>query len=99
MKTTVTKSDFRDAFNSIRPNNFSYDGLGTLYDFIEEMDDAGGTESELDVIAYCCEFAEYESLEEFHKDYDKEDYPTIEDIQDNTLFIPIDDDSFIIQCF
>lgn len=99
MKTTVSKSDFRDAFKRMDRDNFSYDGLGALYDFIEEIDEGCGKESELDVIAYCCEFTEYENIEEFHGNYDKEEYPDLETIRDHTMVIPIDDDSFIIQDF
>ena len=100
MKTTVSKSEFRDAFVSMnRGEQFTYDGLGALYDFIEEIDEGCDTETELDVIALCCEFTEYENIEEFHKTYDKDDYPTMEKIQDNTLLIKIDDDSFIIADF
>ncbi len=96
MKTTVSKSDFRDAFQQMnRGDNFTYDGLGALYDLLEGT----GTEQELDVIAYCCEFTEYENLEEFHADYDKDDYATIEDIENNTLVVRIDDESFIVQDF
>ena len=57
-----------------------------------------GKPIEFDVIALCCEFAEYNNLEEFQADY-SEDYETIEDIQNATTVIMIDDDSFIIQQF
>ena len=96
MKTTVSKSDFRDAFSRMgRQGNFSFAGLDALYDFIEEV----APDSELDVIAYCCEFTEYENIEEFHGDYDAEDYPNIESIENATTVIRIDDDAFIIQAF
>ena len=38
-----------------------------------------GKEIELDVIALCCEYAEYDNLEDFQADY-SEDYQTIGDI-------------------
>jgi hypothetical protein len=70
MKTTVTKYDFREAFRTLRPDNFSYEGLGELFDYIEELEeDAGMKEIELDVIAFCVDFSEYESIEEFQTDY------------------------------
>ena len=59
MKTTVSKSDFRDAFRAMgRTDQFSYEGLGALYDGLLEYEDATGSEIELDVIALCCEFYE-----------------------------------------
>ena len=36
MYQTIGFCQFTDAFNSIRPNNFSYDGLQVLFDYLEE---------------------------------------------------------------
>jgi predicted ArsR family transcriptional regulator len=58
MKTTVSIYDFRREFQAIRPNNFSYEGLGILFDYLEELGDSCGEEMELDVIAICCDFSE-----------------------------------------
>jgi len=96
MKTTVSKSDFRDAFQRMgRENNFSYDGLGALYDFIEQMDGDCGTESELDVIALCCEFTEYEDIAELQENYT--DIETMDELTNQTMVIDIDGTAFIIQ--
>tara|TARA_B100000900_G_C20441095_1_gene659067 strand:+ start:632 stop:883 length:252 start_codon:yes stop_codon:yes gene_type:complete len=77
---------------------FSYEGLIALYDYLEQYEDDTGEQIELDVIALCCDFTEYENLEEFQGDYG-EDYESIEDIENATQVIKIDDDSFIIQAF
>jgi hypothetical protein len=97
MITTITLYSFQDAFQSIRPNNFSYDGLRALYTYLVQLEDGIGEQIELDVIALCCDYTEYESLEEYHTSYyGAEDYPTMEDIEDNTIVIKIDGtDSFI----
>lgn len=59
MKTTVYLNDFRRAFADCgRENQFSYDGLEILFDWIESIDSDTGEETELDVIALCCEFEE-----------------------------------------
>ena len=58
MKTQVYLSDFRDAFQSVRPDNFSYEGLGVLFDYLESYEDDCGQELELDIIAICCDFIE-----------------------------------------
>jgi hypothetical protein len=59
MKTSINKYDFRDAFQKAgRENNFSYDGLRVLFDYIEEVEESCGEEIELDVIGLCCDFAE-----------------------------------------
>ena len=58
MKTTVYFSDFCDYFHKIRPDNFSYEGLRVLFDYMADIDNSCGEESELDVIGLCCDFAE-----------------------------------------
>lgn len=55
MIQTINVSDFRAAFHSMgRQEQFSYEGLGALFDYLE---DAAPT-YELDVIALCCDYSE-----------------------------------------
>jgi hypothetical protein len=59
MKQTIYLDDFRQAFKDCgRENQFSYDGLEILFNCFEELDEGSGQETELDVIALCCEFEE-----------------------------------------
>lgn len=100
MKKTINIYDFRDAFHKAgRGNQFTYDGLTALFEYIEEYEESTGEEIELDVIALCCEYVEYENSDEFWADYDKEDYPNMEAIASNTEVIMIDEEAFIIQSF
>ncbi|MCD6162597.1 MAG: hypothetical protein J7K40_09325 [candidate division Zixibacteria bacterium] len=63
MKQTVSLGDFRDAFQKMgRGDNFSYEGLEALYDFLEECE---GEDYELDVIALCCAYSEYGDVEAY----------------------------------
>ena len=95
----VSKSEFRDEFTKMnRDNQFSYKGLNALYDYIEEYYEEADKPYELDVIELCCDFTEYDSLEEFNKDYNRE-YENIDDIVDDTVLIRVDNTSFIIQNF
>ena len=73
MKTDVSLSDFRDAFMSIRPNNFSYAGLESLYEWFIDYEDNCGEETELDVIAICCDFSEYKTAMECAQEYGYEE--------------------------
>ena len=99
MKQSINEYQFRDAFHKMeRGEQFSYAGLTALYDYLEQLEDDIGEEIELDVIALCCEYAEYDSLAEFQNDYG-EDYNTMEDIEYHTTVIMIDDESFIIRQF
>ena len=105
MKTTVSENDFIQAFRTMnRQDNFSVEGLVALFGELSDMEESDmredpSNEIELDVIALCCEFAEYENLEAFQADYGAEDYPDTDSIQQKTWYIDIDDVSFIIQQF
>lgn len=59
MKTTVSRYDFERAFvDADRKENFSYEGLGLLFAYFEDLEESIGEEIELDVIAICCEYSE-----------------------------------------
>ena len=69
MKQTIGWGDFAREFQAIRPDNFSYEGLGVLYDYLTDYEDSTGEELELDVIAICCDFSE-DSWETIAKYYE-----------------------------
>ena len=99
MKQSINVYQFDNAFRDMgRQDQFTCQGRHALYEWIEQLDKDCGTETELDVVALCCEFTEYESLSEFQDNYGSE-YDSLETINDHTIVIPIDDDSFIIQDF
>jgi len=97
MKQNVSFNTFYNAFQETRPNNFSYNGLRALYDYLSEYENSIGEEIEFDMIALCCDFSEYENFEEFKNDY--QDFETLKELQEHTTVIMIDDESFIIQVF
>jgi len=65
MIKTINLNDFRNEFQAIRPDNFSYEGLETLFSFFEEFED----DIELDVIAICCAYSE-QTIPEIIESYD-----------------------------
>ena len=69
MKQTINFYEFAAQFQSIRPNNFSREGLIALWEYLEEWEESTGEEMEFDVIALCCDFTEYESLADYKQDY------------------------------
>lgn len=103
MYKLISKSDFRDEFRKMgRGDNFSYDGLGALYDYLEEFDcSEEGIGQELDVIALCGDFTEYENIKEFAENYKTFiiGEVSIEDIEQETIVIPVSGERFIIQNF
>ncbi len=70
MKQTVNLHDFRDAFYKMgRKDQFSYEGLEILFDYLEGWEQETGEEIELDVIALCCGYAE-SAIDDLINDYD-----------------------------
>ena len=99
MKKSISKYEFIEEFKNMnREENFSYEGRLALFDYLEEYEEDTGEEIELDIIALCCEYTEYENIEEFNNNYGK-DCETLEDIEYYTQVINIDDTRFIIQDF
>ena len=59
MIQTVNLHDFRQAFHDCgRGEQFSYEALGLIFDWFEQLEQDTGTPTELDVIALCCDIAE-----------------------------------------
>ena len=87
MKTTINQNDFLDAFKKLRPDNFSYEGLIALYNYLEDYEQGVDEVIELDVIAFCCDYTEYKDLEEYKKSYSS--INSIDDIQSATAYISI----------
>lgn len=98
MKQTVYLEDFRRAFQSTRPNNFSYEGLIALYNYFQNLEDDIGEELDLDVIAVCCDYSEYKNFQELKSNY--LNIKTLEDLRERTEIIPIEDtEGFIVRNF
>ena len=93
MYTQVTRLDFHDAFDG--KTNFSYEGLDALFEYLEEYEESADSKIELDVVALCCEYTE-DSNENHLANYDLD---SMEELEEHTIVIKIDDDTSIIQDF
>ena len=87
MKQSVSITNFIDAFEKMRPSNFTYEGLECLYNYLIDFEQDTNTEIELDVIAFCCDYSEWDNLEEYKKSYSS--INSIDDIQSVTTYISI----------
>lgn len=104
MKRSIYFDDFVEAFEEMgRMGHFSEEGLKALFDYLEEYEEDTGIEIELDVIALCMEFTEYSDFEEFKENYsayvEEHNIQNLDDLEDHTIVIRIDNNSFIIQDF
>lgn len=58
-QTVNTVSNFRDEFRACgRADQFSYEALGILFDYLEAYEMDTGEEIELDVVSICCDYSE-----------------------------------------
>jgi len=70
MKKTINQNDFIQAFTDYnRESQFSVKARKELFNYLEECEADSGTEYELDPIAFCCDFTEYDSIKECVNDF------------------------------
>jgi len=114
MKSTVNFYDFERAFvNMDRTDSFSYNGKKALFEYLEDYEEGTGEEIELDIIAICCEYSEFETALEAAIEYgfetpatwlatrdeDEAQEAAIEWLQDQTSVIRVGQYGIIIQGF
>ena len=108
MKKTITENDFINAFTSYnRESQFSVKARKELFNYLEECEAGSGTEYELDPIALCCDFTEYDSvkecveafsnLDEFEMCENDDDYRDV--FACHTQVVVWEDDCVLIQQF
>ena len=96
MYSIINKYDFTRAFDIMgRSDQFSFHGLQALFEWLEEVyDDDNGVE--LDVIALCCDFAEYDSIKDYNQQLDEE-FNNIDELSDNCIVIELEGGGFIAE--
>tara|TARA_R100000742_G_C4236130_1_gene56703 strand:- start:273 stop:575 length:303 start_codon:yes stop_codon:yes gene_type:complete len=100
MKLTITLNDFESAFQRYgRGEQFSYRGLIALFEYLELLESEMGEEIEFDVIGLCCEYTEYDNFKIFQDEHSHMGYESLEDVENDTIVIPIDKESFIVSNF
>lgn len=106
---TVNAYDFERAFiQAGRKDQFSYEGLRALFDYLDEVSDDVGAPYELDVISICCDWTESDwqtiaqdynlDLSE-HKNDDDKIEAVDEYLSDHTQMIRLPTDNFVYQSF
>lgn len=116
VQTVNNSYQFQQAFKAYdRAEQFSYKGLRKLFNYLEEYSDSVGEDYNLDVIALCCDYREFESIKEFMQEYgeysdiDIEAFSSASDdeqlemirkyLENNTSVVCCDDDCIMFACF
>jgi len=101
MYKTINESDFTSWFSQsdTYKNNFSYEGLQTLFNYLEDYEEDTDEKIEFDPIALCCEYAEYPSAFDCAKEYghdtdalkdtEEQEQDALEWLEDRTVVIRI----------
>lgn len=76
-------SQFVDNWPTSRKEQFSYDALRAIFDYLEEYEESTGEKVEFDPIAICCEWSEAESAIEAAQQYEWNPEADITDKDDN----------------
>lgn len=111
-KSNLTQAEFIEAFNKAgRKTQFSIDGIKALYEHLTDFEEANDEELELDVIALCCDYTEYDSqslIDTYGSHIDVEDIIARGDsyiealmqyLENNTDVIPVGKSDYIIRGF
>ena len=69
MIQNVYEDDFHAAFKAVRPENFTFFGRRALFEHFEQIEQDIGEPITLDVIAICCDYTQYDSIEEYNGVY------------------------------
>jgi hypothetical protein len=106
---TLDKYSFVEAFKqSSRKDQFSYEALETIFDYLEDYSDSIGEPVEFDIVGICCDWAEM-TWKEIAVSYDvdlsscEDDDERIGEIEsflcDNTQWCALSDGSFVFVQF
>jgi len=101
---------FRDAFQDMGRDHYSWEAYEKLYDFYDQLSEDTGEDFDLDVVAICCAWVEYEDVEELHKAYDlivreededDEDFGDryVEALERRTTVFKLDNGGFLVEGF
>lgn len=97
MYQTINLTQFIRAFHHHgRVGNFTLAGLEVLFNYLTDLEGEGHG-VELDVIALCCEYSHYDTIEDCLGYYGG--INTLEDLRDNTTVIEMDNGGVIIGQF
>ena len=111
--TRIGKYGMKDAFRkygrlktSETHGNFTKEAIEALFDYYDGLDgNKDRPHYELDVIGICCEWTQYDDIndvKEAYLDFADETYDSddvIEYLEDNTYHIVLDDDSILVREF
>lgn len=89
----VNKYTFVDTMRAVRPENFSYNGLVALFEYLDDCSQE--FDIEFDPIAICCDYSEIH-LDDIERETG---FETLDELENETFVIRVDDSTIIYQAF
>lgn len=85
MITTIYRNEFIDTFkkSDTYKNNFTYDGLEALFEYLEQLEEDTGT-IEFDIVGICCDYTEFATAWDAMELYQPDDMP-VEGVEGDDL--------------
>jgi hypothetical protein len=94
MKLTLNKQNFLEQVRQhSRWKSFSYEAWVQIYEWENEMN----SDVEYDPVAFCCEYAEYESFKKLKEDYNS--IETFDDLEGKTWVANLPEGRVLIRQF
>jgi len=66
----VNARDLKSLFVTYDRDYFSIEGCEKLIEIFEELSEEIGKTFQVDIIALCCQYSEYDNMQDFKNDYD-----------------------------
>lgn len=109
MYQQINEYEFHQAFRDMgRADQFSYEALDMLFEYLEQYEEDSGQPYELDVIGLCCEFSE-DTIEDIAQNYDIDLTDALDEdeqrdvvreyLEDRTVIVGETEDGFVYHQF
>lgn len=112
VQTIDNFSQFYAAIPDNRLSQFSCGAWEAIFDYLNDLSDETGEDIELDCVGICCGWSEYNSIDDFLRDYshdfefsdaDADEEEKLSEIEDylnqNTMVIGVEPDCILFQSF
>ncbi len=95
---TMTQYDFLREWPESRRDQFSEEALVALFEFYERLGEDCGQPVEFDPIAICCDWTEWDDIDEFREQYALE-VDSWSDVAGHTITIPLSGGAALVMAF
>jgi len=78
-----------------RQEQFSQVGIVALFEHLEELSEGMGEDIQIDVVALCCDYSEYDDIDDYNEQNGTDYASWDEACEDDVLVVPFDRQVFV----